>query len=101
MVNIGDITEMIKLSQLTYTFGVAMHVSAHDHMWGFSSLHFNGAIENAEILEVHPPFTAHTNPALKNPLKLENGYVRMPEDPGLGVDLDWDLIEDQTTEIIE
>ena len=52
------------------------------------------------MLEVHPPFTAHTNPALKNPLKLADGYVEMPEGPGLGVDLDWDMIEAQTTELI-
>jgi L-alanine-DL-glutamate epimerase-like enolase superfamily enzyme len=45
--------------------------------------------------------TAHTNPALKNSLKLSNGYVEMPEGPGLGVELDWDLIENQTTEVIE
>ena len=97
----GGITEMLKLAQLTYAFGLTIHVSAHDHMWGFSSVNVNGAIENGEMLEVHPPFTAHTHPALKNPLKLSDGYVDMPEGPGLGVDLDWDIIEDQTTEIIE
>ena len=97
----GGITEMLKLAQLTYTFGLTIHVSAHDHMWGFSSVNVSGAIENGEMLEVHPPFTAHTHPALKNPLTLSNGYVHMPEGPGLGVDLDWEIIEDQTTEIIE
>ena len=97
----GGITEMLKLAQLTYAFGLTIHVSAHDHMWGFSSVNVNGAIENGEMLEVHPPFTAHTHPALKNPLKLSDGYVDMPEGPGLGVDLDWDIIENQTTEIIE
>ena len=100
MVDTGGITEIVKLANLTYAFGATMHVSAHDHMWGFSSLNANGAIENAEILEVHPPFTTHTNPALKNPLKLADGHVEMPEGPGLGVDLDWDMIEAQTTELI-
>ena len=97
----GGITEMLKLAHLTYTFGATLHVSAHDHMWGFSSVNVNGAIENGEMLEVHPPFTAHTHPALKNPLKLTDGHVEMPEGPGLGADLDWDVIEDQTTEVIE
>ncbi len=101
MVDTGGISEIIKLADLTFGFGATMHVSAHDHMWGFTSVNVNGAIENAEMLEAHPPFSAHTNPALKNPLKLEEGYVRMPEGPGLGVDLDWDLIEEQTTEVIE
>ena len=97
----GGITEMLKLAQLTYTFGASLHVSAHDHMWRFSSVNVNGGIENGAMLEVHPPFTAHTHPALKNPLKLTDGYVMMPEGPGLGVDLDWNIIEDDTTEVIE
>ena len=100
MIDMGGITEMLKLAHLTYTFGATLHVSAHDHMWGVSSVNVNGAIENAELLEVHPPFTAHTNPALRNPLQLSDGHVAMPEGPGLGVDLDWDSIENQTTEVI-
>ena len=101
MVDTGGITEIVKLAQLAYAFGATIHVSAHDHMWGFSSVHANGGIENMVLLEVHPPFTAHTNPALKNPLELKDGHVEMPEGPGLGVDLDWGVIEDQTTEVIE
>ena len=52
------------------------------------------------LLEVHPPFENHTHPAVRNPLKLSDGYVKMPEGPGLGVDLDWDMIENETTEVI-
>ena len=100
-IDMGGITEMIKLAQLTFSFGATLHVSAHSHMWGFSSINVNGAIANGSILEVHPPFEAHTNPAIKNPLRLSDGHVAMPESPGLGVDLDWDTIENMTTEIIE
>ena len=53
------------------------------------------------LLEVHPPFETHTNPAIRNPLRMSRGYVEMPEAPGLGVDLDWDAIEDMTVEVIE
>ncbi len=101
MVDTGGITEIVKLANLTHTFGASMHVSAHNHMWGFSSVNANGALENMVLLEVHPPFEEHMQPALKNPLKLTDGYVHMPEGPGLGVDLDWDIIEDLTIEVIE
>ena len=35
------------------------------------------------------------------PCRMSGGYVEMPEAPGLGVDLDWDAIEDMTVEVIE
>ena len=34
-----------------------------------------------------------THPALQNPRRLENGYVRMPEGPDLGVMLEWEQID--------
>ncbi len=101
MIHTGGITEIVKLANLTHALGASMHVSAHDHMWGFSSVQANGAIENTVLLEVHPPFEFHTNEAIRNPLKLKDGYVHMPEGPGLGVDLDWDIIEDLTEEVVE
>ena len=74
---------------------------ASNCMWGFPSVNANGGIENMVLLEVHPPFEGHTHAAVRNPLKVEDGYVKMPEVPGLGVDLDWDMIEDETTMVIE
>lgn len=53
------------------------------------------------MMEVHPPFEDQIQAALRNPLVVEDGYVKMPEGAGLGVDLDWDVIEDATTEVIE
>ena len=96
----GGITEIIKLAHLTNAFGATIHVQAKSHMWGFSSVNANGGIENVVLLEVHPPFEIHTHPAVRNPLKSSDGYVKMPEGPGLGVDLDWDIIENETTEVI-
>ena len=96
----GGITELLKLAHLTNAFGATIHVQAKRHMWGFSSVNVNGAIENMVLLEVHPPFENHTHPAVRNPLKLSDGYVKMPEGPGLGVDLDWDMVENETTEVI-
>ena len=100
-IDMGGITEMFKLAQVAFTLGVDVHVSATLHMWGFSSIHVNGAVENTVLLEVHPPFDAYTNPAVRNPLEVVDGYVHMPEGPGLGVDLDMDVIESVTTEVIQ
>ena len=98
-VEIGGITEVVKLAHLAAGFGASIHVQASDITWGFAPVHANGAIENMVLLEVHPPFE-QTHAAVRNPLVVENGYVRMPEGPGLGIDLDWDIIEQETIEII-
>ena len=99
-IEMGGITEMFKLAQLSYTFGVDIHVSAGTPMWGFSSVHVNGAVENTVLLEV-VPLEHIAPPALRNPLKLSGGYIEMPEGPGLGVDLDMGIIESETTEVIQ
>ncbi len=97
----GGITEVVKLSHLTHALGTAIHVQCGGPMWGFAALHANGAMENMVLLEVHSSFGLHHYPALKNPLKQIDGYMHMPEGPGLGVDLDWDIIESDTIEVIE
>ncbi len=97
----GGITETQKLAHLTHAFGAAIHVQAAGPMWGFAAVHANGGIENMVLLEVHPAFKDQTHPALRNPREQIGGYVKMPEGPGLGVDLDWDVIEEDTIEVIE
>ena len=99
-IEIGGITEVVKLAHLAEGFGAKIHVQASDITWGFASVHANGGMENMVLLEVHPPFETHTHAAVRNPLVVEDGYVRMPEGPGLGIDLDWDIIEQETTEVI-
>jgi L-alanine-DL-glutamate epimerase-like enolase superfamily enzyme len=96
----GGITEMMKLAHLAEAFGAAVHVSTGSNMWGFTAAHVNGGIMNSPIMEVHPPFEKGTHRAVKNPLKVENGYVTMPEKPGLGIDLDWSVIEADTEIVI-
>ena len=96
----GGITEMVKLAHLAESFGAKIHASAGSNMWGFAPVQINGGIDNASLLEVHPPFEHATHPAVKNPLRVEDGYVRMPEGPGLGVELDWERIEADTVEVL-
>ena len=97
----GGITETQKLAHLTHAFGLDMHVQLGGPMWGFATIHANGGIENMVLLEVHSNFAGRNYPALRNPLRQVDGYVHMPEGPGLGVDLDWDMVEEDTIEVIE
>ena len=97
----GGITETQKLADLTNAFGADIHIQAAGPMWSFPAINANGGIENMVLLEVNTALKDQTHPALRNPLEQIGGYVKMPEGPGLGVDLDWDVIEEDTIEVIE
>src|SRR6185312_11273521 len=59
-----------------------------------SSLHFAAAIPNALVLEWDQNQNALRDELLKEPLKLESdGTVRLPERPGLGIELDRAAVE--------
>ena len=57
------------------------------------------AIRNTPFLEmtgheVAPPFVL-------NPLQIEDGFVHLPDQPGLGMEIDMDAVMDMTSELIE
>jgi L-alanine-DL-glutamate epimerase-like enolase superfamily enzyme len=65
-----------------------------------ANLHVNLASSNCEYAEViHPVYRF----GLKgSPLDITpDGCLRLPEGPGLGVELDWDWIDDHTVAILE
>jgi L-alanine-DL-glutamate epimerase-like enolase superfamily enzyme len=37
---------------------------------------------------------------LKHPIKIENGQAYLPTKPGLGIDLDWDFIDNTTFKML-
>ena len=47
---------------------------------------------NFEVLVPYEYF----NFGLKQPIRVENGLAHLPNKPGLGIDLDWDFIDNST-----
>ncbi|TMG25232.1 MAG: mandelate racemase/muconate lactonizing enzyme family protein [Chloroflexi bacterium] len=64
-----------------------------------ANLHVALSVENCEYLESHHPIFEL---GLKgDPLRIDdNGCRTLPDGPGLGVELDWDWIDDHTVEVI-
>jgi L-alanine-DL-glutamate epimerase-like enolase superfamily enzyme len=92
----GGITGTLKTARLAEAFH--MNCELHTtilHPLEMVNLHLNGAITNSRYFELLWP-TATFAFGLKAGLPIENGTASMPEGPGLGVDLDWDLIENAT-----
>ena len=92
----GGITGALKTARLAEAFHMncELHTTIF-HPLELVNLHLNGAVANSSFLELLWP-TSQFDFGLRAPLPIENGIARMPEIPGLGIDLDWDLIDDAT-----
>ena len=110
--NVGGITEFKHVQSLAYANGI--HV--YPHVWGTSimiaaSLHLASTFNNLPIssypkqLSQEPimEFDQSENPirykiSKKDPFKFDNGYLHVPSSPGLGVEIDEEMIEEFTAE---
>ena len=60
-----------------------------------ANLHVALAIKNCRYLEL--PYPDGATFGIKNPLKIDDqGNVRAPTKPGLGVDFAWDILTENT-----
>ena len=93
----GGILETKKIGDLAQDHGIAMAL----HMAGtpistMASVHCAAATENFLVLENHAVDTAWWDTlvtGLPNPI-IQNGYIPVPETPGLGVDLHEEAIRE-------
>ena len=58
-----------------------------------ASLHFLAAVPNALVLEYCVEPSEISRRLIRNPIRLEDGHMRVPEEPGLGVEPDMAVIE--------
>jgi L-alanine-DL-glutamate epimerase-like enolase superfamily enzyme len=94
--DVGGITPLMKIAHLAEAFGMNMEV----HGGGVGNLHVMCAVENAWLYErglLHP-FIDYEQPKpwlnqLIDPMD-DEGYVHVPQGPGLGVDINFDYIQD-------
>ena len=92
----GGITGSLKTARLAEAFHMKceLHTTIF-HPLELVNLHLNGAVPNSSYLELLWP-TSKFEFGLTTPLPIEEGIARMPESPGLGAALDWDLIDNAT-----
>jgi L-alanine-DL-glutamate epimerase-like enolase superfamily enzyme len=96
----GGITGLRKAMATCELFGMNLEIhTAATPLLDVANLHVACATENCEFIESHHPMFRF---AIKNsPLEIDSeGYLHLPDGPGLGVELDWDWIEDHTVEIL-
>jgi L-alanine-DL-glutamate epimerase-like enolase superfamily enzyme len=86
-VKAGGITEYRKIAALASAFHIPVAPHGSPHM----AIHLLASLDNALIMETYPGVESQYNPVL--PLyAVEDGYVTVPETPGLGIDPDPELV---------
>jgi len=97
----GGVTAVVMTAHLAESFGVQceIHTGIY-HPLEIVNLHCCCAISNCEFFEIlYPPDAMAVG--MKNRLEIdERGYAHPPQAPGIGVDFDWDFIEDHTIRVL-
>ena len=96
----GGITGMMKIARLAEAFQLNCEVhDAYNALNNVASLHVIMAMDNCEFFEVltiHEPGSYdldHLSYGLATPIDIDrDGFVHAPTAPGLGYEIDWDLI---------
>ena len=92
----GGITGALKTARLAEAFHMncELHTTIF-HPLEMVNLHLCGAVRNNSYFELLWPIPQFEF-GLAEPLPIEGGMARMPTEPGLGVALDWDFIDNCT-----
>jgi len=97
----GGITPVMKTAHLAEAFGLQceLHTAIY-HPLELVNLHCACAMKNCEFFELLWPAEVY-NFGLVEEIQIdEAGYAHVPDEPGMGIALDWDLIEKATVEIL-
>lgn len=89
----GGITEMLKIYDMAQMKGIQL--IPHGFSTGIllaASVHFLASREYGTLMEYSQSTSPLFTSLVKNQLQFENGYVRVPDTIGLGVELDEELV---------
>jgi galactonate dehydratase len=92
----GGLLEMKKIAALAEAHYVV--VAPHNPTGPIATavnVHFAASTHNFLILEYHPDDEGPRASLLQRPVALQDGYLEIPEGPGLGVELDPDGVPDR------
>jgi L-alanine-DL-glutamate epimerase-like enolase superfamily enzyme len=90
----GGLTSCLKTAHTAETFGLnyEVHHGGNSHN-NHANLHLMAAIQNCELFEVLLPEEAQKH-GLVHDLEIDkDGFIQVPDDPGIGAEIDFELIE--------
>jgi len=96
------ITDMLRIATIAEANGlkVAPHLSVHQNVGFAASVHYSAAISNLHSFEYQPVSLGVAAEYSDCGVKLENGFINISENPGLGVTIDEKILSKYVTEHI-
>ena len=94
----GGITPLIKIAHLAEAFHMKCEIhTAGNALNNVANLHVTMAVPNCDWFEVLLPFDLDGYGLTERIEVDRDGLVHAPQAPGLGVEIDWELVERRTT----
>ena len=89
----GGYTGLKRIAALAQAFDVP--ISPHGAQYPDINCHLMAAVPNSLIMSACPASESYQiwSRMYNPPLKVENGHIAMREQPGLGLELDWEFVE--------
>ena len=95
----GGPTDVLKSARCAEAFGAYCHLGGFGICDGFAHLQLAGALKNTPFIETSGLET--TSSFVRNTPRTDDGFVQLPDLPGLGMEVDLDAVMDSTSELIE
>ena len=88
----GGITPSKKVADLCNVFGMQCEIHAATPICDTANLHVECAIKNCEFHELFWPPATPRLPIKEFPYLDDEGYLHVPQKPGLGIEIDWEAL---------
>ena len=89
----GGILELKKIAAMAETYYVSVQPhNSNGPLSTVASLHLDACIPNVQIQEFFYPYLERYNQVLTEPIEYRDGYLTIPQGPGLGTDIDEEAI---------
>ena len=95
----GGFTDVLKSARCAEAFGAYCHLDGAGICDGFAHLHLAGVLRNTPFIEMTGHEIAST--FARNPLKVKDGFVHLPDLTGLGMEIDLAAVMESTSELVE
>lgn len=97
----GGITPLVRLCHLAEGFGMQCEIHhGGNSLNNVANLHVTMAVTNCEFYEFFPCTGANVY-GLVEDIEFVDGFVHAPTEPGLGFEIDWDLVDRERTATVE
>ncbi len=97
----GGITPLVKIAHMAEAFRMKCEIHhGGNSLNNVANLHVTMAVSNCDFYEVFPSSGANKYGLVRDIEVDDQGLVHAPDKPGLGYEIDWELVEREKVEVV-